>query len=89
MDARRRDILDRARLQRAEIEQYFIDGAYWNDCVRTPDEEPIDLDPTGNLRRMADALDEMLALDQAKGGVGSIDAPSLSILFQKEPRGIQ
>jgi hypothetical protein len=53
-------IIDRALGLRGEIEQVFTDCAAWNDNVRQGDEEPIDPDPDGRLRRMADSLDRML-----------------------------
>lgn len=53
-------LVERARVLRGEIEQTFTDCAYWNDNVRKADEAPIDPDPDGRLRRMADGLDRML-----------------------------
>lgn len=84
----RDDIIRRIKRQRREIEQYFTDVASWNENARKPDEEPIDPDPTGSMRRLAVALDEAIAMDEAKGGVGSIDAPSLSIIFHKAAKSI-
>ena len=51
-------LLSEARSHRAAIEQVFTDVGHWN---RThPSEEPIDPDPNGILRQMADDLDELL-----------------------------
>ncbi len=54
-------LVARALVERADIEQIFTDIAYWNDNVRKPREAPIDPDPGGILRRLADGLDRMLA----------------------------
>lgn len=57
-------ILAKAREQRREIDQLYLDTAHWN---RTrPDEEPIDCDPDGDLRRTAEMLDALLASIKAK-----------------------
>lgn len=53
-------LVERARVLRGEIEQVFTDVAHWNDEVRKADEAPIDPDPDGRLRRMADGLDRLL-----------------------------
>lgn len=57
----RAQIVANARVLRAEIEQIFIDLSHWNDSVRKPGEEPVDPDPDGKLRRIADVIDRMLA----------------------------
>ncbi len=38
---------------------------------------------------MADALLDMVARDKAKGHVGPIEAPLMSLVFQKGPKAIQ
>ncbi len=53
-------IIRRAMKLRVEIEQIFTDAASWNDNARQPGDEPIDADPDGKLRRIADGLDRML-----------------------------
>lgn len=59
----RQRLIDRAMHIRVEIEQIFIDCASWNDNARKPDEELIDSDADGKLRRMADGLDRMLVAE--------------------------
>lgn len=62
-------ILQRAMKQRVEIEQIFTDIASWNDnsTARKNGAEPIDPDPDGALRRMADGLDRMLSSEASRG----------------------
>lgn len=48
---------------RADIEQIFTDCASWNDNARKPHETPIDPDPDGKLRRVADGLDRTLVME--------------------------
>lgn len=57
------DILARARASRAEIEQIFTDCAAWNEDVRPPGAAPLDPDPDGELRALANRLDALLATD--------------------------
>ena len=55
-------IMANFRLVRADIEQFFRDVDHWN---RThPDEDPIDPDPDGTLRQLADEIDALLLADQ-------------------------
>lgn len=61
IESGRRRLLDRAIKLRCQIEQIFLDCAYWNDNVRKDEEGRIDCDPDGQLRRIADGLDTMLA----------------------------
>ena len=50
------------RGMRADIEQFFHDFDHWN---RThPDEDPIDPDPDGTLRQLADEIDALLLAEQ-------------------------
>ena len=49
--------IERTIMLRQEIAQIFIDAAHWNECVRKPDEQPIDPDPDGELRRIAAGYD--------------------------------
>lgn len=58
-------LVENMRHMRGEIEKIFIDAAHWSRLH--PDEEPIDPDPDGELRRIADALD--VALAKEVGGV--------------------
>lgn len=53
-------ILQRLQITRGEIEQIFTDIASWNDNARQGDEQPIDPDPDGQLRKMADWIDRVL-----------------------------
>ncbi len=84
MDGERQRILDNAKRQIIEIDQYFFAVAHWNTHVRQPHEEPIDADPGGEMELMRDGLREMLKLDAEKCHIGTIDAPSLNLLL--EPR---
>jgi hypothetical protein len=59
----RQDIVSRAMKLRVEIEQIFTDCASWNANARKPDEPLIDCDPDGELRRVADQLDRLLAAE--------------------------
>lgn len=55
-------LISRALKQRAEIAQYFIDVASWNDNseARKNGADPIDPDPDGTMGRLARGLDAML-----------------------------
>lgn len=57
----RTELIARMRHLRREIEQIFDDAAHWNEYTRKPSEAPIDPDPDGQLRRIADAFDAALA----------------------------
>lgn len=60
MDPIRQKLLDEAKRQTANLTQYFNDVAHWNDCVRKPDELPIDPDPDGKMAKIKTALDRMI-----------------------------
>lgn len=66
-DIERDRIIRRAKRLRADIEQIFTDCASWNDysTARKNGAEAINCDPGGELRRLADGLDRMLA-EEAK-----------------------
>ncbi len=52
-------ILVRAKAQRAEIKQLFLDVDHWN---RThPGEEPLEADPRGDLARLLEWLEKLIA----------------------------
>ena len=55
-------ILANFRRMRADIEQIFLDINHWN--RRHPDEDPIDPDPDGTLRQLADEIDALLLAEQ-------------------------
>jgi hypothetical protein len=57
-------IIGRARQLRAEIDQIFVDAEYWNS--EHPNDQPIDPDPDGRLRSIADGIDAMLAKEQER-----------------------
>lgn len=65
----RREILDLAIKTIAEIDQIHVDVAYWNRMH--PDEEPLDPDPDGSLRRSRDTVhrvvDDLSAPDTGGG----------------------
>jgi hypothetical protein len=60
-DDSRASIIARARKLRAEIEQAYADAAYWNSINCPHKGPPIDPDPDGKLRRIAEGIDKMLA----------------------------
>lgn len=64
----RQRIIARAIVQRAEIEQIFVDIDSWNknSTARKNGADAIDPDPDGKLRRMADGLDRMIAAEIVK-----------------------
>ena len=55
----RANILREAYRIKTEIAQIFADADYWN--INHPNEEPINPDPDGALRRLADGVDRTLA----------------------------
>lgn len=77
----RDQIIAEARVTRGEIEQIFIDCAYWNEHVRKPCEAPIDPDPDGLMRKLANGLDRMLAADSGSGPI-----PSMGLEWARSPR---
>ena len=64
----RAQMLDHARSLRAEIDQIFTDAAVWNDFsdARRVGYAPINPDPDGQLRRIADGIDRILANDAGR-----------------------
>ena len=73
MDGERKRILGRFRRLRRNIELDMNTAAYWNEHVRKPDEEPIDPDPFGEMRRMMAAIDELLADDPGYGPIAPLN----------------
>ncbi|MGE3889441.1 MAG: hypothetical protein AB7H81_23670 [Vicinamibacterales bacterium] len=64
----REAIVANASRLRREIDETFNDAAHWN---RThPGEAPIDPDPDGQLRRIAEGLDRFLAREAVQSGDG-------------------
>lgn len=62
-DDSRAAIVARARKLRGEIAQTFADAEHWN-RVNVPWKGPaIDPDPDGQLKRIADGIDRMLATE--------------------------
>lgn len=61
-------LVARARKLRADIEQIFTDAASWNDNSRARKNgaAPINPDPDGSLRRMAEGLDKTLAAEASR-----------------------
>lgn len=59
----RAQIVERGRKLRAEIAQAFADAEHWNRVHAHSGVPPIDPDPDGQLRRIADGLDRMLAAE--------------------------
>jgi len=66
----RDELIDDLRKLREEIRLTFDTAAHWN---RThPGEEPIDPDPDGELRDIADQIDDILATDAGHGPLRTI-----------------
>lgn len=57
----RADLIARAVKQRAKIQQIFDDAAHWNRRNVPWKGKPIDPDPDGQLKRIADGIDRMIA----------------------------
>jgi hypothetical protein len=62
----RSSIIARAVAMRAEIQQLFDDAAHWNRVHVPWKGQPIEPDPDGRLRRIADGIDRMLAREESK-----------------------
>ena len=79
---KRADIISRARKLRAEIAQTFADAAHWN-SINVPHKGPaIDPDPDGELRRIADGLDKMLA------GEKKLTRDQIALVATYAPEGV-
>ena len=65
----REQVIANMRKHRREIEEVFTAAENWN--AANPDQEPIDPDPSGVLRRIADGLDRVLANDPGHGPIAS------------------
>lgn len=63
----REDIVIEAGRMREEIAQIVRDADHWNNHVRKPDENPIDPDLDGQMGRLAQSLDVMLARETKLG----------------------
>jgi hypothetical protein len=74
-DPERERILNNARKLRAHIEQIFVDAASWNEhsTARKNGADAINPDPFGEMRRLADAIDKMLAEDPGHGPLAPIE----------------
>lgn len=72
-DTTRSGILRRFRRLRDEIKQMFVDADSWNDNARKLGDPLIDPDPFGEMRRLADAIDELLANDPGHGPIAPLD----------------
>jgi len=68
-------IIARLRRLRREIEVEFNTCAHWNDysTARKAGCDPIDQDPYGDLRRLAAAIDTLLAEDPGHGPIAYLD----------------
>ena len=60
----RAQIVAKAALLCNEINQIFLDADHWNNIH--PDEEPINPDPDGKLKRMLRALEYMLRREKVR-----------------------
>lgn len=59
----RAKLVEDMRQARQEIARIFLDCELWNTQVRQPHEAPIDPDPNGDLRVLADFYDRILKHD--------------------------
>lgn len=65
MNTRQQIITEVDRL-RQEIAQLFTAAHHWNEHVRKPNEARIDPDPDGQLRKIAQGIDAMLATERGR-----------------------
>lgn len=73
----RTQVISEIRQLGEEARLIIFDAKHWNNCVRKPDEPPIDPDPDGMLSEVAREIDEFLERDT---GQGKIDLDLLSLL---------
>lgn len=64
-DAARAELIARAKATRAGIQEIFDDAAHWNSRNVPWKGSPIDPDPDGQLRRIVEGIDKMLANERA------------------------
>jgi len=62
----RREMIQKARQMRVEIEQLFLDTDHWNRNVRKASESEIDPDPDGRLKKLGASIDAMLAAENRR-----------------------
>ncbi len=65
------ELIEDLKRLRASIEQMFIDAVKWNDGRV----DPVDPDPNGEMRKMADSIDAVLATDPGHGPLQQIYVP--------------
>jgi hypothetical protein len=58
-------LISRARILKADIEQYFADIASWNENFRPNSEDYFDADPDGTLRKTLSSINSMLEREDA------------------------
>lgn len=63
---RLQSLIDRAGNQLAEMDQLFLDVAYWNEHVRQPHEALLDADPDGTLGDVRTAICTWMTKAQAR-----------------------
>jgi len=71
--ADRAKILRRFKRLRREIQIDLNTADYWNEHVRKSDEEPIDGDPFGEMRRLIAAINDLLANDPGHGPIAALN----------------
>lgn len=78
MNAERQRLINQAARILGEINQYFIDVAYWNNNTRVrlyPDAAPIDPDPTGEMAQWKRGLEAELQHEAKLGNFPNQVAP--------------
>jgi hypothetical protein len=70
MDAERQRLINEAARILGNINQIYVDAAYWNEHTRArlcPDAKPIDPDPSGEMAAWKRNLEAMLRHEAALG----------------------
>lgn len=69
----RSQIIDGLRRLRRDVQLDINSIESWNENVRKPDEEPIDPDPFGDLRRLIACIDNVLENDPGHGPIAPLN----------------
>ena len=57
----RSEIIKKAKRLRKDITDNFITAFHWNTACRKPEEPEIEADPDGEMQKIAEGIDKMLA----------------------------
>lgn len=69
----RNEIIANMKRLRRNVQIDLNTAAYWNEHVRKADEEPIDPDPGGDMRRLLECIDTVLANDPGHGPIATLN----------------